>query len=455
MKTEDLNRLADRILKENHFLFMDGGFFLYQNGVFRPQEDADIKKIIKKKLGMFSNIRSIEEISNALSIECAKKRAQLPVQKEYVNVMNGMIELRTGKLVDHSAAFFSTFQLPVNYIKGEKCQRFMSAVQEWLEESEKIQLLQEYLGYCLLPFTDQEKILFLLGDGANGKSTLIKVIKAVFGSENCSFIPLDRMKDRFNLAGLRGKAINFSPEVASDDQLCDSLVKSIVSGDDVLAEEKYKPPFYLTPTAKLIVACNDMPYSKDKSHATDRRLLILKFNRSFSDRCCDKELGQKLIAEKDGIFSWILKGLKQLCARGHFKEPQESGQERENYRKECNPVLSFVEGHCEVGPLFSVSKGGLYREYRNFCESAGRNPVSINKFGKELRRHYSVLDDMGMANGRRARLWIGIKLVTEVETYFFESVETEVDINKATGVDGDKLLDDLLTTTNERIVKII
>ena len=414
----NLNIVADEILQVHKLLHMDGCFYLYQGGVFRPLEEAEIKRIVKRKLGAFHSIRREEEVLNALSIESFKKRHLLPDHEKYVNVLNGMIDSKTQKIFEHSPSFCSTFQLPVNYIKGKKCPLFMKAVFEWLETEGKVRLLQEFLGYCLLPLTNYEKILFLLGDGANGKTTLSRVIKGVFGFENCSFLALEQMKERFYLVHLRGKAINFTPEVASGGALYDALVKAIVSGEEVLMEEKHENPFFLKPTAKLIVACNDMPYSKDRSHATDRRLLILNFDRSFSDKTCDKGLAEKLIAEKDGIFCWCLQGLRQLHKRDHFEEPEESESARKNYQKENNPVFAFVEDHCYRDPQSSISKYKFYESYRSYCTTIGQHALSMNRFARELKRHYFLKDDLGMENGHRSRVWLGIKPMAEVTPFF-------------------------------------
>jgi len=65
-----------------------------------------------------------------------------------------------------------------------------------------------------------------------------------------------------------------------------------------------------------------------------------------------------------------------LSERGYFKEPQESINEREAYRKENNSLLSFAEEECEICDLGEVEKNRFYEEYQNWCKKSGVMPLS-------------------------------------------------------------------------------
>ena len=53
---------------------------------------------------------------------------------------------------------------------------------------EKIEFLQEWFGYCLIPETNQEKMVWMVGSGANGKSVILGILSAIVGKENVSNI---------------------------------------------------------------------------------------------------------------------------------------------------------------------------------------------------------------------------------------------------------------------------
>lgn len=406
----DPNPIANAIRNKNRLIFLESSFRLYRKGVYRPIYDLEMKKIIKNWCRGYSRIKLIDEVYTALSIDCHKKQDEIIEQADYLNVMNGMLRVKKGNLSKHSPAFNSMFQFPVDFDRKSQCPLFLKTVKDWFEgDMEKVQLLQEYLGYCLMPGTGQGKMLFLIGEGANGKSTLLHVIQSVFGKENCSAISLSNFSQRFHLARLRGKLVNLTSETPSKSVLCDDIIKQIVTGDPITGEEKYKPPFDFIPTAKLIIACNEMPRTEDKTDAIYRRLLILRFNRKYSDRERDENLSLKLAKEKNGIFLWCYIGLLRLQKRGRFLESQESIAERENYRKENNSVIRFVEEACVLDPLSSMTKDKIFRLYADYCAQSLLHPMTKHKFGKELKRQYQLAEQYISGQGNRSRGWTGIK----------------------------------------------
>lgn len=405
------NDVAKDIAKENKLLFSAGQFYQYKNGVYRPVSDYIINVLIKEKLDSDSSIRRMAEVFQALSLDLHQGPELLnPMGKMCLNLLNGMLNVEEMRMFPHDPLSYSTVQLNVNYEPKAECPQFKKAIHEWLGNTEKVALFLEFLGYCLTYDVSQEKILFLVGSGANGKSTLLHLVGAIFGKENCSAIPLDKLANRFDLAQIYNKALNIGSETPSKSVLHDDIIKSVVSGDLIQAERKFKEPFFFKPHAKLIVACNDIPRTEDKSDALYRRLLILRFNRTYTEQEQDKSLKNKLIAEKDGIFNLALNSLKDLRQRGYFKEPEESIVERESYRKENNSLISFVEEECDLCDQGIAYKDELYQRYKKWCEESGLRSLSKQRFGKALKEHYKVGEDLEGPAYERRRIWTGIVL---------------------------------------------
>jgi len=414
------NDVAKDIASEALLLFSAGQFFRYEKGVYRSVSDYQIKATIKERLGDFNKIRSNEEVFQSLRLDINREPDELNIgQSILLNIKNGMLNIETMVLSDHDPKLFSTTQLDVEYNAGATCPLFEKTVAEWLETEKKVQLLQEFLGYCIERETKQEKILFMVGSGANGKSTLLSVIEAIFGSNNCSAIPLDKLSDKFSLAQLFGKALNLASEAPSKSVLCDDKLKAIVSGDLIQAEKKFQPPFSFRPFARFIVACNEIPRTEDQSNAFYRRMLILPFSRTYSEQEQDKTLKHKLMAEKDGIFLWMLAGLRRLKDRGRFEEPKESVVEREAYRKENNTVMTFVEEECELSTTGMTPKNEFFTHYSVWCQHAGYKPMTKQRVGKSLKEHYSLGDTLTGPADSRTRVWTGIALrsVQSVQTF--------------------------------------
>ncbi len=406
------NNVAKRIQIGETYLFSAQRFYCYQNGIFRSIGDNQIKSIIKKELGAHSRSYLINEVYTALSLDVNCEPQFLNLSG--LNVQNGMLDLSKMTLASHDPIYKSTTQLNVYFTPDAECPLFLETVNEWLGSKEKVELLQEFIGYCLTFDTFQEKILFLVGSGANGKSTLLHVIGSIFGVDNTSAIPLDKLSNRFYLAELFGKLINITSETPSKSVLCDDVIKSVVSGDLIQAERKFKEPFFFKPNAKFIVACNEIPRTEDKTDALYRRLLILRFDRTYTEEEQDKTLKGKLIQEKNGIFNWALEGLKRLRERTYFNEPQESTEERESYRKENNTLLSFVEEECELCDQGTTSKNEFYKKYEMWCKESGLHSLSKPRLGKALREHFKVGEEFEGSAYNRCRIWTGIVLRNQV-----------------------------------------
>ena len=184
---------------------------------------------------------------------------------------NGILDLRRRHLKQHSPEYFYTIGIPHNYHRKAQCPRFGRFVKEILP-SECQLLLGQIMGYLLIPSTAYRKFFVFLGSGANGKSTLIQVIEAMLGSDNCCHQSLHYLaKNRFAPAALFGKLVNTYADLDSEDVEKTGLLKQIVSGDSIDYEKKFKQPFSGPVTARLVFSANRMPVIKDSSKAmTDR-----------------------------------------------------------------------------------------------------------------------------------------------------------------------------------------
>jgi putative DNA primase/helicase len=65
-------------------------------------------------------------------------------------------------------------------------------------------------------------------------------------------------------------------------------------------ERKFPPSFSFKPFVRLIVATNELPRLLDASDGLFRRVIILKFNRRFTDAEQDKGREGRLMAELSG-----------------------------------------------------------------------------------------------------------------------------------------------------------
>jgi putative DNA primase/helicase len=407
------NEVADAILEKHRLINFADTYYEYRSGCYRSLFIEEVQKWIKDVCGAMFSASRLRNVLVALKTETFIK-PDIINGVSFLNVKNGLYDIDNMRLVPHSADVYSINQLNVTYRDDAECPIWTKSLGQIFEnDEERIELLQEFFGYCLTRENDYEKALFLFGEGANGKSVVLYVLEELIGKENCSSIALEKFNDSHYIARLRDKLVNISLETNAKTNVYDNMFKAIVTGDTISADEKYGQPFQFKPYCKLLFSTNNMPRVGDKSEGYYRRLLILPFNRQFNKEERDHKLKYKIASsELDGIFLWALNGLKRLRDRGYFEESASMLNVKDEYRKENNNVIIFVEEMCVLDAHDDISKDDLYQAYNNWCVDSGYRPLSKITFGRELIRQY---DSVNKGRCSSARTWKGIRLRREGE----------------------------------------
>ena len=275
---------------------------------------------------------------------------------------------------------------------------------------EEIYLIQEIMGYLLLPVNKAQKSFVFVGAPNAGKSTLLNVVQEILlGSENVSNIPWQNLGDRFNRAELFGKLANIFADLPSKSIDDNGMFKALTGEDFITAERKNKDPFSFRPYARFLFSCNEIPRNYgDRSEGFYRRLLIIRFEKSVPKAKRDPNLAEKLAAERDGILMWALTGLKRLIASGYvFSETERTRAELEKYRIESNSVLSFAKLYCVAEEEGVTVRDDLFLRYKEYCGNAGMKPVSQTNFNKELEAGFPEIT-RGRDKLSKRRIWRGI-----------------------------------------------
>jgi len=400
------NIIADEILSQHKLIFSAGDFYEYLGGYYKRIDISELRRYVKSALGgKYSSYRA-NEVIDSIRTEIYVRPDELN-NTNLINLKNGLFDIETETLSPHVPEVFSTIQLSVNYNKEAGCTKWLDTIYQIFEKNEsKIEILQEFFGLCLTKEVKYEKALFMIGEGSNGKSTVLYILRQVLGQENTIAVPLEKLSNYHYVASVFNKLANISIETHAKSSVYDSTFKAIISGDSLTADPKYRAPFSFTPCCKLIYALNNMPRVDDKTDAFYRRLLILRFNKQFSEEEANKNLKDELLEELDGIFLWMIEGYRNLKKRGYFAIDENMRQEISEYRSENNNVLLFVEEECELHPDHTLSKADLYEQYISWCQRNGHRGLSHTKFGKELRKQYRQIQDIRDNKGNKA--WAGI-----------------------------------------------
>lgn len=314
-----------------------------------------------------------------------------------INFQNGILDLETMDVLDHAPEFGFRYVLPYAYDKTAECPRFSQFLDEvTLHDKQMRKVIEEYMGYCL-SYDDPswgEKAMILVGEGSNGKSVLLDVMKALAGKENYSSLTLSDLHDPQNRYELDGKLFNLAEETPSKSLSDSSLFKNLVTGGETMVKVVYKPPFKLKNMAKLLFACNELPWTKDVSFGMFRRLLIVPFNARFTQETQDKGLRDKLRDELPGIMNVAIAGLKRLKAQGNFSESEAIQEEVDIYHAESDSIRPWFDTNVVVNEYTGKDDEYLlmqvaYNNYKFEVDQKGMHPEKFATFCRRLKSYFS------------------------------------------------------------------
>ncbi|MBV1774537.1 hypothetical protein KSF73_02290 [Burkholderiaceae bacterium DAT-1] len=367
--------------------FSEGLFWVYKSGSWSSIAVKTLQtSLVNEHYKQSKPLREVEAVINVLTVTCRKEFRPEPLA-HLIGCANGTVDLMTGELSSDNPENNLQNKLSITFDPQAACEEWLKFLEATFrgdaDQSAKILVLQQYMGYMLTQDTSFQKMLWLWGTGSNGKSVITSTMTSLLGVHNVSVIPLPALAGKFNVAEMSGKLANISDEVAAGAKLPDEIIKRVVAGGLISAERKGKDPFQFKATAKLVVSVNSLPRSKDTSHGWFRRLIVLRLNNRVEESQIDRNLSQKLANELPGILNWAIKGYQSLHASGGFCIPKSSEQALTAYKEKLSSVLSFAN-HCliinrkEAVPVkkFRIERRDLYKAYVEHCDEIGATPKS-------------------------------------------------------------------------------
>ena len=357
-----------------------------------PQQWMDFVDCCAERCGVPESQRMNPKFMNPLyegvAFNLKKYRRQLvPPGEVWLNVHNGTLVLGrdgTVTLRDHRKEDLFTYTLPYSYDPQAECPLWQHFLDRVLPEAESQQVLGEFIGYCMMPGHDFEKMLLLYGEGLNGKSVTLEVIEALLGTFNVSYLSLsDLTNDEVKRAGIEGKMLNISHESGKD--VNPNVLKQLTSGERVLVKHLYHNPYETCNYGKLAAAFNILPRAEN-TFGFFRRLIILAYQVTIPPEEIDRQLASKLKGELPGILNWTLKQLARLVSRGEFTRSECCEKALERYRLQSDSVRLFLNEQCEPCE-FTTAGQDIFNAYRNYCVSS-----SLKSLGKT--RFYDRLDSL-------------------------------------------------------------
>ncbi len=332
-----------------------------------------------------------------------------------INFENCMFDPTTLQQKEHDKKHYSTIRIPYQYDPEAKCPLWIKILEEILEKNkDKMELLQEFFGYCLVPDNEQKKGLLLLGETDTGKSTILDILRELIGDVNISSVPLQHLSNPQYTPLLINKMINLDPDVNKNAADYEREFKIITGGknEKVSCNQKHIPTFEFVPKCKIILAANEFPKITDHSSAFYQRLLIVPCERRFQEHEKDRTIHDKLMKELPGIFNWVVEGLRRLKSRGSFKKYDFIINAVDELESENNPSNLFFQEHIEISMGSYILKSDLYTKYKQWSETTKNYALSENRFSSAVYKKFiNQTPKNTRLDGGGKRIWRNIVYV--------------------------------------------
>lgn len=423
-KIDKAYAVARKFTEENDVIRFKGTFYLFNEGVWRLESsentEAWISNTYIKMHSEPANKSQIQEISQMIqNLTYEKYRKQIKYlddkkTKNTINIKSGILNLDTLEVKPYEKEDFCFHKLPFDYIDNPKCPtmaKFLTTSMNFpsdykaAKDSEEyndyltlMYFIQEWMGYTLIPGNPYHKAMIMVGDGRNGKGVLQFIWGVILGKNNVSHVDIKGINDGKEMFMTRNKLVNFSHDIESGQQLDTGVMKSATAGETVSVNEKYKPQYEMEFTAKIVIACNDLPYIKNTGSAVKERFYVLPFDRVFTEAERDPKLKEKLLKEAEHIFSWAVKGLTRLQNRGYFLPPKRSIMSGEAYIRANDSVSMWLDEDNLRAEGEKTERQEAWKAYKWYCESSGLRPGGKIKFYEKMEKKGF---DVATINGKR------------------------------------------------------
>jgi putative DNA primase/helicase len=268
----------------------------------------------------------------------------------------------------------------------------------------------------------EEKLIFLYGTGANGKSVFLNVLLKIFGDYGQPTDPdllVTTPGDHHptGIADLMGVRLAVSNELEEGQLLREALLKKLTGGDPISARFMHQNFFTFKPTHTLFMAGNHKPIIRGQDEGIWRRILMIPFLYTIPEPDRDRQLMEKLMAEAPGILRWLVEGCLAWQRNG-LEIPAEVRYAVGVYREDSDPLADFIEEKCVIHPVGVVTKVELYQVYATWGKENGMPIINQKAFFNLILQKYPQIEQKRSAS---QRYWQGITLkhsdtMTECDT---------------------------------------
>ncbi len=419
VKKVDYDALEKYLIKRYAIVSFNEILYIFKDGMYRENK-GEIEETIKKLLEN-EGVTKERTIRNTTTEILQRIQWSTFFRDFPFNNLSNFIPLENGVLyrgeeyllLPNSPIYGYTYRLPVRYNPEAECPKIDRFIESVVEGDDR-KVLYEIPALCLLD-KNYEVAYMLIGGGANGKTTYLKLITHFLGKENVSDVTLqDLASDKFKRSMLVGKLANISADIPEKPIKYTGFFKMLVTGDRMPVERKFKDAFEFENKALLIFSANKLPEVTDKTEAFWRRWILIEFPNTFSRN--PNFLDQLLTEEElSGFLNRVLHAMTRIEEMG-ITVTDTMEKLKEDWMCSANSAYAFAKKRIELDPQGFVTNDELYSAYALFCEENNFHAMDKIRFSQEFQRIVpQAKRGKKRVSGTSQRVWIGIRIKEEPE----------------------------------------
>jgi putative DNA primase/helicase len=344
-----------------------------------PEERDKLLTATRRKateLRQAANRAAIEQTARS-NADLVATVEQFDADLNMLGVPSGIVDLRTGETLAPNRAAFITKTAAVDPAPVGTSAPIWDAFLHriFAGDAELIAFIQRAAGYALTGYTREQRLLFLYGNGANGKSVFLNTLQWLL-HEYAKRAPADVFLESrteqhpTSLAGLHGARLVVSSELPPGKSWNEAIIKDLTGGDVITARRMRQDFFEYVPQFTLMVCGNHQPTFRGIDEAIRRRVLLLPFTVTIPKEERDHQLAEKLKAEGAAILRWCIAGAVEWHRQG-LNPPATVEAASADYLDGEDLLGEFLADCTTRTPGASESIAAIYQRFTMWSQQRG------------------------------------------------------------------------------------
>lgn len=371
-------------------------------------DETDVLNTLEAQLELYGSTIKSNVKNNYL--EAIKRVGRNKTPKEppitWIQYKNKVIDFTTGKIIAATPKYFFTNPIPHTISESEETPTIDKMFSEWVGK-ENVKKLKQVVAFCIARKYFLHRIIFLVGNGINGKGSFLEFLRNFLGLQNITSTSLELLiNNRFEAAKLYKKLAAIMGETNYQRIEKSDLLKRLSGGDLIGYEFKNKNPFDEENYAKLIIATNSLPLTLDKTKGFYRRMMIIFFPNEFNEKKDIIKTIPKI--EYSNFAKQSITLLKDLWINREFDNEATIEERQQIYEDTSNPLQLFLREHTEKHSTEHIFKADFDKKFYTYQRENGYRVWNYKELGTRMKE----LFDDGQRGSEQQRVWLGLKWKT-------------------------------------------